>query len=39
MSADQLYERRWALTLIEQVLKRLKEEYGATGNGACYLIP
>ena len=32
LSADRLYERRWAVTLIEQVLKRLKEEYRATGN-------
>jgi DNA-directed RNA polymerase specialized sigma24 family protein len=36
MSADQLYERRWALTLIEQVLKRLKEEYRATGNALLF---
>src|ERR1700719_3922234 len=27
LSADRLYERRWALTLMEQVLRRLKEEY------------
>jgi RNA polymerase sigma factor (sigma-70 family) len=32
LSADRLYERRWAVALIEQVLKRLKEEYRATGN-------
>jgi len=31
LSADRIYERRWALTLIEQVIKRLKEEYRATG--------
>ena len=36
LSADRLYERRWALTLIEQVLKRLKEEYGATGNALLF---
>ena len=36
LSADQLYERRWALTLIEQVLKRLKEEYRATGNALLF---
>src|SRR6266699_3598993 len=27
VSADRLYERRWALTLMEQVLRRLKDEY------------
>jgi RNA polymerase sigma factor (sigma-70 family) len=36
LSADRLYERRWALTLMEQVLRRLKEEYCAGGNAALY---
>jgi DNA-directed RNA polymerase specialized sigma24 family protein len=36
LSADQLYERRWALSLIEQVLRRLKNEYRITGNGALF---
>lgn len=36
MSADQLYERRWALTLMEQVLSRLRDEYCATGNEALF---
>jgi DNA-directed RNA polymerase specialized sigma24 family protein len=36
LSADRLYERRWALTLIEQVLKRLKGEYRATGNALLF---
>src|SRR4029077_17357653 len=27
VSPDRLYERRWALTLMEQVLRRLKDEY------------
>jgi len=36
LSADRLYERRWALTLIEQVLKRLKKEYCATGNAFLF---
>jgi DNA-directed RNA polymerase specialized sigma24 family protein len=36
LSADRLYERRWAVTLIEQVLKRLKKEYGATGNAVLF---
>jgi RNA polymerase sigma-70 factor (ECF subfamily) len=36
LSADRLYERRWALTLIEHVLKRLKKEYRATGNACLF---
>ena len=32
LSADRIYERRWALTLLEQVLTRLGEEYRAAGN-------
>jgi DNA-directed RNA polymerase specialized sigma24 family protein len=36
LSADRLYERRWALTLIEHVLKRLKKEYRATGNAFLF---
>ena len=30
-SADKLFERRWALTLLEQVLSRLREEQAAAG--------
>jgi RNA polymerase sigma factor (sigma-70 family) len=37
LSADQLYERRWALTLLEQVLARLGEEYRAAGPAAAGL--
>jgi DNA-directed RNA polymerase specialized sigma24 family protein len=36
LSADRLYERRWAVTLIEQVLNRLKKEYRATGNAVLF---
>lgn len=36
LSADRLYERRWALTLMEQVLRRLKDEYSAAGNVALF---
>jgi len=36
LSADRLYERRWALTLMEQVMRRLKEEYCAAGNDALF---
>jgi RNA polymerase sigma factor (sigma-70 family) len=31
LSADRIYERRWALTLLEQVLARLGAEYEAAG--------
>ena len=36
LSADRLYERRWALTLMEQVLRRLRDEYDTAGNGALF---
>jgi DNA-directed RNA polymerase specialized sigma24 family protein len=36
LSADRLYERRWALTLMDQVLRRLKDEYCKTGNAALF---
>ena len=36
LSADRIYERRWALTLMEQVLHRLKDEYDASGNAALF---
>ena len=32
LSADRVYERRWALTLMEQVLRRLRDEYDTAGN-------
>jgi RNA polymerase sigma-70 factor (ECF subfamily) len=31
-----IYERRWALTVLEQVLHRLKNEYRAAGNAALF---
>jgi len=37
LSADQLYERRWALTLLDQVLARLGGEYRAAGPAAAGL--
>ncbi len=36
VSADCLYERRWALTLMEQVLRRLRDEYRTAGNAALF---
>jgi RNA polymerase sigma factor (sigma-70 family) len=37
LSPEKIYERRWALTLLEQVLTRLGEEYRATGPAAAEL--
>jgi RNA polymerase sigma-70 factor (ECF subfamily) len=31
ITAEKIYERRWALTLLEQVLRRLREEYVHAG--------
>lgn len=36
LSADQIYERRWALTVLEKVLARLGDEYGAGGNALLF---
>ena len=36
LDADRLYQRRWALTLMEQVLRRLKDEYDAAGNAGLF---
>src|SRR6516225_39411 len=36
LSADRVYERRWALTLMEQVLRRLKDEYCSGGQAALF---
>ena len=37
LSADRIYERRWALALLEQVLARLGEEYRVAGPAAAGL--
>jgi RNA polymerase sigma-70 factor (ECF subfamily) len=36
LTAERVYERRWALTLMEQVLQRLKDEYCTLGNAALF---
>jgi RNA polymerase sigma factor (sigma-70 family) len=36
LSPDQIYERRWALTVLEHVINRLKDEYRAAGNAALF---
>jgi RNA polymerase sigma-70 factor (ECF subfamily) len=35
-TADRLYERHWALALLEQVLGRLESEYRAAGNAVLF---
>ena len=36
MTPEKLYERRWALTVLDQVLVRLQAEYAASGRGAVF---
>jgi RNA polymerase sigma factor (sigma-70 family) len=36
LSADQIYERRWALTVLDEVLARLGSEYREAGNAALF---
>ena len=36
LSADRVFERRWALTLLEQVLIRLENEYRSAGNAKLF---
>jgi DNA-directed RNA polymerase specialized sigma24 family protein len=36
LSADRIFERRWALTLLEQVLTRLESEYRSAGNAELF---
>src|SRR5213080_280690 len=36
LTADRIYDRRWALTLLEQVLARLEAEYRTAGNAKLF---
>ena len=36
LTSDQIYERRWALTVLDQVLARLGDEYRAGGKMALF---
>jgi len=36
LTAERIYERRWALTLMEQVLGRLRDEYCTAGNAVLF---
>lgn len=35
-TADKLYDRRWALTLLDRVLARVREEFAAAGKAALF---
>jgi len=37
LSADHLYERRWALTLLDQAMTRLRAEYESDGRGGDFV--
>jgi RNA polymerase sigma-70 factor (ECF subfamily) len=36
LAAEQIYEKRWALTLMERALTRLRDEYHAAGKGPLF---
>jgi len=36
LTPDKLYERRWAMAVIAQALRRLREDYSATGQASLY---
>jgi RNA polymerase sigma factor (sigma-70 family) len=36
LTAERIYERRWALTLLEQVLARLEDEYRVAGSSGLF---
>ena len=36
VTAEMIYERRWALTVLERVLSRLKDEYHLAGNAPLF---
>ncbi len=36
LTAERIYERRWASTVLEQVLSRLKDEYATAGNATLF---
>ena len=36
VTADRIFERRWALTLLEQVLERLRREFDTAGKGTLF---
>ena len=36
LTAEGIYERRWALTVLEQALERLEQEYRRAGNATLF---
>lgn len=36
MTADKLFERQWALTLLDEVLRRVRDDYEAEGKGGLF---
>jgi RNA polymerase sigma-70 factor (ECF subfamily) len=36
LTADQIYERQWAMTVLDQVLTRLEEDYRVNGRGLLF---
>ena len=36
LTAERIYERRWASTLLDRVLSRLEDKYRARGNAALF---
>ena len=36
LTAERIYERRWAMTVLDQALNLLKDEYAATANAALF---
>jgi RNA polymerase sigma factor (sigma-70 family) len=36
LTAERIYERRWALTILDQVFERLRAEYAAAGKSLLY---
>jgi RNA polymerase sigma-70 factor (ECF subfamily) len=36
MTAERIFERRWAFTVLEQAIQRLREEFAAAGKGALF---
>jgi RNA polymerase sigma factor (sigma-70 family) len=36
LTADQIYERQWAMAVLDQVLARLEEDYRANGRGQLF---
>lgn len=38
VTAEKVFERRWAAALVERVLRQLEQEYSSTGRGLVYRV-